>query len=254
MKRSAKLVPIESGWMACETEVMCVGGAPGEGERVRFPVTCWLIEHERGLVLFDTGLNAELMTNPSRIGLAADIFDIEQAHTLTEQIERQGYSADDIDFIVFSHLHFDHSGATVEIPNARIIVQRNEWQSAHADLNVERGIYFPGDFDMGHGITLIDGEHDLFGDGALICRPTPGHTAGHQCLQVLLESGPVLLVGDCCYFSSMLSDLRLPRFSFDKAMQLASMKSLIDLQDAGVKLLFGHDREQWLSIDHQAMT
>ena len=101
---------------------------------------------------------------------------------------------------------------------------------------------------------MVDGEHDVFGDGKIVCTPTPGHTAGHQCVRVELESGPVLLVGDCCYFSAMLTDLRLPSFSFDKEMQIVSMKKLIDLQAAGVKLLFGHDRDQWVANNYQAMT
>lgn len=249
-----RLVPIESGWMSCDTEIMCEGGLASEAERIRFPVSCWLIEHERGNVLFDSGLHAELKTNQGRLGALENIFDIEIEHTLTEQLARQGYDAADIDILVFSHLHFDHSGATAEIPNARIIVQEDEWQVAHSPKLIEQGVYFPDDFDLGHDVMTVDGDHDLFGDGRIMCIPTPGHTAGHQCVKVELESGPVLLVGDCCYFSAMLTDLRLPSFSFDKELQLASMKKLIDLQDAGVKLLFGHDRDQWIANDYQAMT
>ena len=72
-----RLVPIESGWMSCDTEIMCEGGLAGEAEGIRFPVSCWLIEHERGNVLFDSGLHAELKTNPGRLGGLESIFDIE---------------------------------------------------------------------------------------------------------------------------------------------------------------------------------
>ncbi len=248
-----RLVPVESGWMECNTDIMCAGGCEGEGERIRFPVTCWLIEHPQGNVLFDTGLHAELINSSERIGFAATLFDVELELTLTEQLSRQGFAATDIDIVVFSHLHFDHSGATAELPNARIIVQASEWQAGHETLNVERGVYNPADFDIGHEVQQISGEYDIFGDGAVVCVPTPGHTAGHQCVRVELGSGPHLLVGDCCYFGSMLDGLRLPKMSLDAELQVASMKKLISMRDAGVKLLFGHDREQWLGINYQPL-
>ena len=147
-----RLIPVESGWMTCDTQLMCAGGCEDEGERVRFPVACWLVEHPRGLVLFDTGLHAELEQSSERIGYAGTLFDIEMAGSLTAQLMRLGFNASDIDVIVFSHLHFDHSGATAEIPNARIIVQRDEWRAAHDGENVDRGVYFPNDFDLGHGV------------------------------------------------------------------------------------------------------
>ncbi len=250
-----KLIPIESGWMTCETDLMCEGGLASEGERMRFPVACWLIEHPKGLVLFDTGLHADLMNDSSRLGeLLGSLFDVEVDMPLTQQLQKQGYSASEINVIVFSHLHFDHSGATTELPNARIIVQKAEWAAGLDPANVEAGTYFPQDFNLGHDISTIDGEYDIFGDGKVVCVPTPGHTAGHQCLRLALESGPVLLVGDCCYLNAMLHDLRLPKFSFDKELQIASMKKLIDWQAAGVKLLFGHDREQWLGINQETIT
>ncbi|MFL3020832.1 MAG: MBL fold metallo-hydrolase [Candidatus Poriferisodalaceae bacterium] len=86
--------------------------------------------------------------------------------------------------IIFSHLHFDHCGGTSLIPNARIIVQNAEWDSAHHPKLIEHEVYNPADFDLGHDVLKIDGTHDVFGDGSVMCIPTPGHTAGHQSLRV----------------------------------------------------------------------
>ena len=42
-------------------------------------------------------------------------------------------------------------------------------------------------WNTGQHIRTVDGEHDLFGDGTVVCRPTYGHTPGHQSLRVRTE-------------------------------------------------------------------
>ena len=95
-----------------------------------------------------------------------------------------------------SHLHFDHCGGHVEVPNARLLVQRPEWEAGHNARLIEFGVYDPADFDIGHDVELLEGEHDIFGDGTLRVVVTPGHTSGHQSLVV---EGETILVGDACY-------------------------------------------------------
>ena len=95
----------------------------------------------------------------------------------------------------------------------------------------------------------IDGQHDIFGDGSVLCVPTPGHTSGHQSLRVNLTSGPVVLTGDCIYWQEVLEKMLLPPFGFDHEMQLHSMRRLKALQDEdGCKLLYGHDATQWAAL------
>jgi hypothetical protein len=43
-------------------------------------------------------------------------------------------------------------------------------------------------------VVQIDGEHDVFGDGSVICLPTYGHTPGHQSLKCRHAGGEVVLV------------------------------------------------------------
>ena len=146
-------------------------------------------------------------------------------------------------------MHFDHCGGTALIPNARIVVQRAEWDSAHHPKLIEHEVYNPADFDLGHDVLKIDGNHDVFGDGSVTCIPTPGHTAGHQSLRVNLASGPVVLTGDCVYWEEVLEGMLLPPFGFDHDLQLASMGELKRLRDDdGCRLLYGHDAAQWASL------
>jgi len=247
-----KLIPIENGWMSCDTGMMC-DGASG---RSTFPVTCWIVAHQKGVVLFDTGLHPDLLKGTERIGLAATIFDIDipEGHDLATLLAQQGFSCDDIDYLVLSHLHFDHCGGTVMVPNARIVVQKDEWAVAHESQWIGRGIYSPADFDLGHDVQQVEGEFDIFDDGTVVCIPTPGHTAGHQSLKVELASGPVVLTADCAYWQGMLDDMLVPPHGFDRDQQKQSMRQLQALREKGTKLIFGHDAAQWKSINNKALT
>jgi len=122
---------------------------------------------------------------------------------------------EDVDIVVNSHLHFDHVGGNADLPNAKLIVQRREWEAAADPELVRRNGYNRADFDLGHQLRLIDGEYDLFGDGRIVCIPTYGHTAGHQSLRVRLDGGEVVLTADSCYMRKVLEEMVLPPFAHD---------------------------------------
>ena len=72
----------------------------------------------------------------------------------------------------------------------------------------------------------IDGEHDVFGDGSVVCLPTYGHTPGHQSLKLRLPGSEIVLAGDACYFCRTLRECRLPRFVHDRKAMLTSLDHL----------------------------
>lgn len=241
-----RLIPLEIGRLESDARFM----TGGDG-MIDLPVPSWLIEHPDGLVLFDTGLHAELQHDTSRLGRSAAVFNplFEPGEELAARLDGVGVRASDVTHMVFSHLHFDHAGGTVEIPDARIVIQRAEWEAAHRERLIEAGVYNPDDFDHGHDVEEIDGSHDLFGDGRITCVPTPGHTVGHQALRLELDSGPVVLTGDCVYFEAWLDEMTVPNFGFDADMQRQSMTELKRLRDEdGCRLLFGHDDAQFKSL------
>jgi N-acyl homoserine lactone hydrolase len=241
-----RLVPLEIGRL--DADLLDITGSNG---RVLMPVPAWLIEHPKGLVLFDTGLHADLRNDRSRLrGIFESAFtiDLPDGEDLTARLSAAGYATSDIDVVVFSHLHFDHCGGTQELPDARLIVQEAEWRAAHHPRLLDVGLYNLADFELGHDHQLIDGTHDVFGDGTITCIPTPGHTRGHQSLRVELGSGPVVLTADCIYFRSMYDQMKVPPTGADLAAQLNSMRDLRKLEHDGCRLLFGHDAEQFHSL------
>ena len=235
--------PLECGWLTADAGTMLVG-ASGP---FRMPVGAFLVEHPQGTVVFDTGMHSELEHDTSRMGATASLFDVEltPAWTLSGQLAEVGVAPDDVSVVVASHLHFDHCGGLAQLPDARVLVQRAEWEVAFDDVLVELGVYNPDDFDLGHDRVLLDGEHDVFGDGRLRLIPTSGHTAGHQSL---LIDGSTLLVGDACYCQRALDEDAPPPFAADLDEQRAGFARLRKQQAAGTRLVFSHDPDQWATL------
>jgi len=223
----------------------------GEGD-ITVPIPVFLIEHAKGRALFDTGLHPDCQHDPAnRLGeRLTQLFKIgfsagEEVSARLEAIDRDPAK---IDLVINSHFHFDHVGGNALIPNATMLVQRREWEAGMDPDTAARHGYNPRDFDLGHKLRLVDGEHDVFGDGSVICLPTHGHTLGHQSLKLRLDGGEVVLAADACYFCRTLRERRLPRYVADREAMLASLDRLEALERGGARIFFGHDPEFWQSL------
>jgi glyoxylase-like metal-dependent hydrolase (beta-lactamase superfamily II) len=178
-----QLFAFTCGWLSGNTGLF-LDGADGV---LRVPVPAFLIEHPQGSVLFDTGMHPDVQRDAhARLGFVADLFHAEFApgEEIGAQLAARGIDASRVAHVVLSHLHFDHAGGLATLPNARPIVQRRDWEAGHDDDRAAAVGFARQDYDHGHDVLLIDGEHDVFGDGRVVCLPTHGHTPGHQSLRV----------------------------------------------------------------------
>jgi N-acyl homoserine lactone hydrolase len=228
----------------------------GEGE-ARLPIPAYLIEHPKGMALFDTGMHPDCQRDPvARVGeRIKDLFRFHYTpgEEISARLAALGRDPARIDLIINSHLHFDHVGGNALIPNATVIVQRREWAAGmDPDLAARRG-FNRRDFDLGHRLQQVDGEHDVFGDGSVVCLPTHGHTPGHQSLRLRLEGGEVVLAADACYFCQTLRERRLPKNVHDRAEMLASLERLAALEAGGARIFFGHDDAFWQGVPQAPM-
>jgi N-acyl homoserine lactone hydrolase len=218
---------------------------------IRVPVPSFLVEHPRGMVLFDTGLHPDAGRDPkARLGRAARLFTVElrPADTLAARLASLDCDPAAIRWAINSHLHFDHAGGNAQLPNAVFLHQRAEWDAGRDDHQVAANVYNPLDYDLGQDVLLLDGEHDVFGDGSVVCLPTPGHTPGHQSLRVRLSGGDVVLTADSCYLRRSLEEWHLPAACHDRAASLRSLERLRALRAGGATLVFGHDPDGWASV------
>ncbi|MCC6849084.1 MAG: N-acyl homoserine lactonase family protein [Deltaproteobacteria bacterium] len=241
---SVRLFALTCGWLT-GPRALFVEGAPGS---VRVPVPVFVVEHPGGLALFDSGLHRELRDDPAaRLGVAASLFTphFGAGDDVAARLASAGLDVGAVRWLVNSHLHFDHAGGNAAVPNATVVVQRREWRAAHDDAGIAANHYTPGDYDTGQPRFEVDGEHDLFGDGRVVCLPTYGHTPGHQSLLVRLDGGDVVLAADACYFRETLEELKLPLVVHDREAMLASLRRLRAFAAVGARIVYGHDPEAW---------
>ena len=245
---SVKLFAFTCGSLTGEFARLMEGG---EGN-ITMPVPVYLIEHPKGRALFDTGLHPDCQHDPAgRLGeTMAQLFRINFApgEEVSARLEAIDRDPEKIDLVINSHFHFDHVGGNALIPNATMLVQRREWDAGMDPNIVARHGFKRHDFDLGHKLHLIDGEHDVFGDGSVICFPTHGHTPGHQSMRVRLESGEIVLAADACYFCQTLRERRLPRCVADREAMLASLDRLAAFEQRGSRVFFGHDPDFWQGV------
>src|SRR5207249_7211194 len=147
--------------------------------------------------VFDTGLHVAIQSDPAaRLGILARFFAVtfHAGEDIAARLAALDVDAARIHHLVTSHLHFDHVGGNASLPNARIVIQRREWEAGRDADRIAASGYNPADYDTGQEILAIDGEHDLLGDGAVTCMPTCGQRPGCESIRVRLDDGGVVLV------------------------------------------------------------
>jgi N-acyl homoserine lactone hydrolase len=230
-----KVTMFNVGWIIASAAIWRQGEDPDR--RMRFPVPSYLIETADERILIDAGLHPAAIDDPQAFydRPEAGLFELELEAAVTEQVDVRTITR-----IVLTHLHFDHAGAlTLLPPSIPIVIQRREWEAGHDGAAVRRNFFYPRDYAVeDRELVLVDGDHDLLGDGSIELLLTPGHTPGHQSVRV----GDRLILGaDVAHFASALEDHRFPAFADDFAAQAQSADRLRRLRDAGTRVLPGHD-------------
>jgi len=113
-------------------------------------------------------------------------------------LSKEGIRPEDIEMVVYTHLHNDHAANCGLFTNAKIIFQKDEWQNLLDPLPAQkvRKDYDPDLIDELRSANCIkvDGDIELT-DGVKLYK-TPGHTVGSQSVAVNTNKGVVVLVGD----------------------------------------------------------
>ena len=227
------------GWLTAPASLIRAGASPDES--IRFPVPAYLVETATERILIDPGPHPAAVADPAGSygdAPAVTVFGLEQELSIADQVDLTTLTK-----VVLTHLHFDHAGALSLVPaEVPIVVQRAGWGGGHDDAAIRRNFYLPQAYagvDAERHVELVDGDHDLLGDGSVRLLLTPGHTPGHQSVQI----GDLVLGADVTHFASGLDDHRFPAFGDDHAAQGRSADRLKALRDAGRIVLPGHDAD-----------
>ncbi len=156
--------------------------------RVRLACNCLLVRTPNEVALVDTGFGERL--DPR----AREIYGVEQGNTLVGSLIQAGLTADDIDLVIFTHLHFDHLAGSLReeagqlkavFPRATHCVQRGEWRDALNGRSTMKSSYRPTDMAAlkeQADLNLLYGDSEL--SPYISTFITGGHTEWHQGVMV----------------------------------------------------------------------
>ncbi len=215
---------------------------------MRLAAPCFLIKDPKGWMLWDLGLGDQYLNHPHKDDKLDIIFTVPVS--LTEQLKQIGLVPNDIKLIGISHAHFDHMGNLGLFPNATFIMQRQEYkylQERPAPVGILDSTYA---FLKDKHKILLNGDYDVFGDGAVEILSTPGHTPGHESLKVVLpHKGTIILSGDLYHTRQAYTHKLVPVFNTSRTETLSSM-ACVDkiLQDDHAQLIIQHDPDDFSAL------
>jgi N-acyl homoserine lactone hydrolase len=209
------------------------------------PISAYLLDTEEGWVLLDTGFDpAHIRDAEGRErhfhshGMTPPV--ILPRHEPLAQLAGLGLAPDDIGHVILSHLHFDHAGCVKYFPNARVSIQRREYE-ARFDHGVTEG-YIHADYDSPTmDWRLVDGDWEVMPGLTMI--DTRGHTEGHMSAVVTLpQTGVVVLPFDAGDLRENFDEEIPPGSTVDAPAALEAIQRIKRiLAETGGQLILFHD-------------
>jgi glyoxylase-like metal-dependent hydrolase (beta-lactamase superfamily II) len=229
---------------------------PKEKQRdVTIPVSMWVIDHPKGVVVFDTGNNVAV-TQDCKSYWQPGLCDFlkpsqKRDDTIDAQLKKLGYSVEKVKAVVTSHTHLDHAGNMEMFPNAVHILQKKElYQGWFPEKFQGRsgGAFVMADIDGTREFNFLEleGDYDIFGDGSALVLSTPGHTLGHSSMKLKLASGKSIIISQDAIWMQENLDGYPAGLNYsvqDYTKSVNRLKFMRDLE--GADLFMAHDQDQY---------
>lgn len=236
-----------------------------KSDRLWLPVSCYLIEHPKGKVLFDCGWHrdmspegvldkkAQIRSLGSRPLYMVNQGVVEKGQTIDEQLKERGIAPSDLDYVLLSHLDCDHANGIRLVKDAKHILVSNDELAGAGKPGRKNRIRFQSKWWDGcdlQGFDWNDSEgpfgkaYDVFGDGSVKMIAIPGHSEGLCALKIKNTEGKyVLLFSDGGYATKSWKEMILPGVSEDKAAQRKSLEWIREqsMSDDCLESLANHD-------------
>jgi N-acyl homoserine lactone hydrolase len=208
-----------------------------EVKNTNMSVACYLVVHQRGVLLFDTGLPDDSVGRPFNESPMSGgpnppstAYFMLVTRTLKSQLTEIGFTPDRITYLALSHFHGDHVGNANDYATSTWLVQK-----AESDNPGYRAL-------MKSKKQILQGDYDVFGDGTVVLKYTPGHTPGHQSLYVrLAKTGGIVLSGDLYHYPEERTLNRMPER--EKTTETPASRAALEafMKDVKAELWIEHD-------------
>lgn len=208
---------------------------PEEVATTDLSVPCFLAVHPRGRLIWDPGAVRDSDWTPTGGPVTHHLVlpdgterDLTLRKRLSTQLGEAGHAVKDIEYVAFSHYHYDHTANANAFAGATWLVRQVERDAMFSDK--PPGVTQPAHYaalKTSKTVIIQADEHDVFGDGSVIIKSAPGHTPGHQVLYLRLpRTGGVVLSGDLYHFPEARTLKRVTVFDFDPARTAVSRESI----------------------------
>ncbi len=223
---------------------------------VTIPIGMWIIDHPKGVVVFDTGNNVEVTKN-CKAYWAEGLCDFlkpsqTRADTIDMQLKKLGISPDDVKVVVSSHAHLDHAGNLKLFPNAIHVFQKKElyqgWWPEKFQGREGKGPFVLADLEgtRNYNFLELEGDYDLYGDGSVQILSTPGHTLGHQSIKIKFASGKTFVLAQDAIWMQENLDGHPAGLNYSVQAYTNSVNRLKWIRDLeGAPIYMGHDQDQF---------
>jgi N-acyl homoserine lactone hydrolase len=225
-----------------------MGFKPGQLKTSNMVTPCFLIVHPKGTMIWDTGEIPDKAFASGSSPQTQGAFVVDRP--LLPQLAALGYKPADITYLALSHYHGDHVANANAFAHSTWIVQKGDHDAIFAPrpanaprLGAVPDPAFFTDLAKSKKILLNGEDHDVFGDGTVVIKYTPGHTPGHQSLYLNLKNtGPVLLSGDLYHYPEEITYKKVPPFDTDKDQTMKSRAAMDDfVKKTHAQLWIQHD-------------
>jgi N-acyl homoserine lactone hydrolase len=219
-----------------------------------FADPCYLVAHPRGTLLWDVGIIPDDQVKSGGVEVTAANGINAAQKTLRSQLAEIGYTPRDITYLAVSHGHADHVANANDYAASTFLIQRAEWESMFSSSAQKQPVFATYGALEGSKTIKLEGDHDVFGDGTVILKSTPGHTPGHQSLFVKLGmTGPIMLTGDLYHYTAERTLGKIPLR--DNQQQTAASRMVIEefVKKTGAALWIQHDISANGKLKHAPM-
>ena len=217
-------------------------------EWVDVPSHCVLVDTPDGKLLWDTSCPRDWEERWEPTGLQ-DFFPydkVTEEEYLDSRLNQLGLQPGDIDFVVLSHLHFDHAGNVnlFKETNARLVCSDREKEFAFGFDGPFAGAHLKADYE-GLEFETVSGDTEFL-PGVTFLQ-TPGHTPGSMSMRIdLPDTGTMIFTSDAVYMGDSYGPPAVPAAIVNNLEQwYGSVEKLRRIgEESNATMVFGHDPEQ----------
>ena len=224
---------------------------PEEVATSQLSIAAHLVVHAKGILMWDAGAIADNSWVPTGAPVPRQLVlsngqdrRVTISAPLKAQLAAAGYAPADVTYLALSHYHWDHVANANDFAGATWLVRQSERDGLFPPQPPNPPQPTTYAYLQNSPTTIITADdHDVFGDGTVVIKSSPGHTPGHQVLYVKLEkTGGVVLAGDLYHYPEERTLNRLPVADFDQAQTGRSREALeLFLKQSGAQLWIQHD-------------